>query len=340
MANHANRWLVAALLALLPATHALADITRTVRVDCTRGQSVNAALRTNADQLIVEITGKCREAVVVSRSGVVLRGTDPALDGLIGPVGDFVTLLDVQGAFLGSSSGPEGVALENLSLSGSAHCGLLVVDSSIRLTNCLIADNNTGGGCGGANITQGSSARIVDTTFLRNGLATVESSVSCRNCTFSEFPFAAFIVTGGGGHGTLASSTINGGFGAAAVVGGTLQIVNTNITVTNRAINVEQGGAANVIGGTLSGQIIGQYRGIIRLDGTTQTTNPFGNELDQGTFLSVNGGALAGTTRFDRFSQGSVSNGTALGSLFCSAGADVKCDGSETKVSSSCGLCP
>ena len=54
----------------------------------------------------------------------------------------------------------------------------------------------------------------------------------------------------------------------------------------------------------------------------------------------VIGGSLAGTTRLDRFAQGSVGTGAALGDLLCGGGADVVCDGSETKLSSTCGRCP
>ena len=332
---------ISLLLALLPVAGARADTTRTVRVDCSRGESINAALRHVADRLVVEISGKCREAVVVSRANVVLRGTDPAVDGLIGPVGDFVSLLEIQGAAgLATTTGGGGVALENLSLAGGAYCGLFADDANVSLRNCLIADNNTGGGCGGAHFARGSAGRIVNTTFLRNHLFAADSSISCRNCTFAEHPFGAFLVSGGAGHGTLVSSTITGGAGASAVLQGRLHILDSTIDVTQRAISVEQGGQARVIGGTLSGQLVGDYGGLVRLAGTTQSANAFGNQFDHGTFLAVDGGALAGMTRFDRFSHGTFANGAALGALLCSTGADAVCDGSVTKASSSCGLCP
>ena len=337
--HHPIHALGAALLAVLSTAAAQADTTLTVRVDCTRGQSINAALNRNAEELIIEITGKCNEAVKIRRSRVTLRGTDPALDGLVGPVGDSVPLLEVQGADLGSRSGSGGVELENLSLSGGTDCGLFVADSSVALRNCLIADNNTGGGCGGAHFTRGSDARIRNSTFLRNGLAAVESTVSCQSCTFAEHPYAAFIVSGGGSHGTLANSTISGGSGAAAILQGDLHVLNTTITATNRAINVEQA-QARVIGGSIAGQIVGDYRSLIRLENTTQTSNPFGNYLGQGSFVAVNASSLAGSTQLRGFSQGSIANGAHLGDLSCGTGADVTCDGSETKSSSSCGLCP
>lgn len=64
---------------------AFAGSTKTVTVDCSKGQSINAALDDKSEELVVEVEGFCHEKVVIRRSGVTLRGSDPALDGIVGP---------------------------------------------------------------------------------------------------------------------------------------------------------------------------------------------------------------------------------------------------------------
>ena len=118
-----------------------------------------------------------------------------------------------------------------------------------------------------------------------------------------------------------------------------LHVVNSTITAAGRAVSVEQA-QARVLDSTLSGQIIGSHDSLIRIEGTSQLANPFGNQLDLGSFLAVTGSSLTGTTRLDRFSEASLAGATALGDLVCTTGADAVCDGSETKASSSCALCP
>jgi hypothetical protein len=324
---------------LMLAAAAAADTARTIRVDCARGQSINAALAANADELIIEISGKCNEAVVVKRSRVTLRGTNPALDGLIGPVGDFVPLMEVRAANFGTRTGAlPAVQLRNLSISQSGDYGLFVDSSIVAINNCLFADNRGVGGQG-LHFTRSSSAVIVDSTFQTDEIFLFQSSVQCRSCTFSGNPGAAFIVSGGGSHGSLVNSSINGGGGAAAHTGADLNLVNTTVTGTHGTINVEQA-QARVQGSTLSGHVEADYRSMLRLENTVQTANTFVNVFDQGAFVTVNNSTLVGPTQFHQFSRGSVVNGSHLGDLSCSTGADVACDGSETKGSSSCGLCP
>ena len=50
--------------------------TKTVKVDCFKGKSINAALNANknVDELTIEIDGICYENVIVDRDNVTLRG--------------------------------------------------------------------------------------------------------------------------------------------------------------------------------------------------------------------------------------------------------------------------
>jgi hypothetical protein len=60
------------LFALVPFAQA-----KTVKVDCAKGNSVNAALSSTAAELIVEFSGACAEDVLIDQPNVTLRGIGP-----------------------------------------------------------------------------------------------------------------------------------------------------------------------------------------------------------------------------------------------------------------------
>ena len=72
------------LFTLLGGITAAAQTTVTVKVDCTKGGSINKALdqNKNARSLILEIGGMCTENVIVTRDRVTLRGINPSIDGI------------------------------------------------------------------------------------------------------------------------------------------------------------------------------------------------------------------------------------------------------------------
>jgi hypothetical protein len=65
-------FVIVLLFALVPFAQA-----KTVKVDCAKGESLNAALSSTAVELIVEFSGACAEDVLIERSDVTLRGIAP-----------------------------------------------------------------------------------------------------------------------------------------------------------------------------------------------------------------------------------------------------------------------
>src|SRR6185503_4060518 len=78
--------LITVIVMLFPASQITLSekTTTTVKVDCAKGDTINAALASNpkVQRLTIEISGMCHENVVVTRDRVTLRGSDPAHDGI------------------------------------------------------------------------------------------------------------------------------------------------------------------------------------------------------------------------------------------------------------------
>ena len=111
----------------------------TLKVNCHKGESVNKALAKDPDaaSLVVEISGLCKENVVVTRDRVTLRGADPATDGIqaAGNTEQTDAAVWVRGAQL--------VVVENLKLTGG-FTGLLATEVSVphlRVNNCRLEGN-------------------------------------------------------------------------------------------------------------------------------------------------------------------------------------------------------
>ena len=58
-----------------------------------------------------------------------------------------------------------------------------------------------------------------------------------------------------------------------------------------------------------------------------------------GSTLTVNGSSLARPLDLQLFANGVITDST-VGTVACATGADVACQGTVTKTSSTCGLCP
>ena len=137
-----------ATFALL-ASPSSAQKSKTIKVDCSKGQSINKALEDKADELIIEISGMCEENVLVERHNVTLRGGDPAGDGIRAvDEGDDDVALTIAGTL--------NVAVENLRLTGGER-GLTVnnvIRGSVHVRNCNVEGNSRmglkleGGGIG------------------------------------------------------------------------------------------------------------------------------------------------------------------------------------------------
>ncbi len=120
--------------------------TKTVRVDCARGKSINAALNANQNviRLTIEIDGICYENVSIrDRSRVTLIGDDRDEDGIHG------VSTDLDGPNRGNTiqiSRAAGVRLENLTISGGARNGIEFSYSNANTVETCIVDGNARNG--------------------------------------------------------------------------------------------------------------------------------------------------------------------------------------------------
>lgn len=320
---------------------------KTVRVDCDRGQTVSAALAHKADLLIVEIDGLCHERVLIRRSGVVLRGSDPAVDGIVGPVDVDKGLVEISGAdvfgtFLLSETAEYAVTLENLQLSDNDGPGLFATGSTVRIDNCWLIDN----GRTGAHFTASSAALITDTLVARNGGIGISANraavIACERCTLDDNAAAAAAATNSALTFVL-DSTIAGLEGVRAFNGGRVVGDDTPIVAAVRALRAG-GGEIRWSNSSFSGDILVSSKSSVTLIDCDQTANPGVNRIDADTTFELFGGTLLGTTRLTAFSNGQVSFGLlgppTLGDLECFGASDIICDGSEVKASSTCSSCP
>jgi len=325
-----------------PPAHA-ADV---VYVNCNKNQTIAKALSQNAPQLIIEIRGLCHERVLIRRSGVTLRGADPAVDGIVGPVGPNLGLVEVGGAdiFHGCCAAEDtewAVLLENLSLKANDGWGLITSNSNVQLKNCWLADN----GFNGAHVSGAGAAHFIDTHFERNGATGLSvnraSQVICERCTFDDN--GAFAVSvNNSAIAFLADSSITGTDGVNANQEGRVNGTNTLINASDRAFNAIRG-TIEWSGSSFGGRIQAARKSSMWLTDTAQTSSPGDNDIRGQVTLQLRGSTLLGTTRLALFSNGQVFPGlgpAALGDLACETGSDLFCDSSTSKASSSCGLCP
>ena len=164
---------------------------KTVKVDCFKGKSINAVLNAhkNADELIIEIDGICKEDVIVQRDNVTLIGINPEIapglpaDGIEGDSTDpdappnFGVALWIRDA--------ANVTVENLRIFGGARHGLRITNSRLLISviNCRLEDNPQRG----LSLVD-SEVTVRDTTLTRNGVgAVVTGAVAIfQDCIFDE----------------------------------------------------------------------------------------------------------------------------------------------------------
>ena len=172
-----------------------------VAVDCTIGESINDALATPAQNLIIEISGMCAEDVVVERTNVTFRGTDPAIDGIMpDPNGLKRNALALRNI--------SNILLENLTLTGAQTALLGINDSfAVALTNCNLegidyvrADGQTRRTFAGAIVgTASGSIYFQNTDVNHTGVGlwvTNGSNAMCGGCYMSDVFTALSVTTG------------------------------------------------------------------------------------------------------------------------------------------------
>ena len=332
---------VAALLLAAPALAAnngQGPPVTTVRVDCDQGQSINKALERPGQKLVVEISGFCNERVEFRRSNVTLIGTDPATDGITGPaLGDVA----VDRALVRISDS-RGVRLENLTITGSESRGLEGVSSAfLDIVNCRIVGNDGRG----LQMGLGSAAFVEDSEIADNGdieiITFSGGDVRCTRGAVSDDDGIAVAALRGALM-VFNDSTIStgGSVGVYSVEEST--IYGTDSDVADATISLYSSTDAQIqwTGGQIDGSVWSDFASRAYLFGVTQAGNPVGNSASEHSHFRVDGGTLVGDTRMTGFSNATLEAGVSLGSVSCDRGGDAFCDGSVTKSSSSCGLCP
>lgn len=316
---------------------------KAVRVDCTKpGGSIAAALKSAAPEVVIEIRGLCHERVLVQRSGVTLRGADPAFDGLVGPVGSSTALLEIsdasltEGVFVNEDA-RYAVTLENLSFRGNDGFGMIAIDSHVQAKNCRFHDNAGTG----AHVTGAGLGHFLDTAFERNGASGLSANraalVVCERCTLEDNTNGLSATNSAVA--TLVDSVIEGTAGVNVLGGASVTGFRTTVDAVAEAFFVNRGDV-RWFDGSFSGTLIAFHKSFLRFGGVVQTANPGVNFLRDDTTIFFTGGTLLGTTILDVFSNGRLAAGAIVGDLVCDASSDLVCDAGVSKTSSSCGLCP
>jgi hypothetical protein len=355
-----TRHYAGAVAALLMVGSTAGAANKEVRVDCSKGQSINRALQDVADDLVVEISGLCEENVVVNRERVTLRGAAPAADGIR------AATLDSPGSFaiLVRSSY---VRIENLMITGGRTYGLIVShtggygrfgwgsDPGVEVINCRIVDNP-----GIGLLAEDSSVTVRDTTLRGNARGGAyalggSGSLRCTNCTFTDngTALAGFVeatVTSNRGIVTLTNSNVTGVIGLNVLHGRAIVTDSSIATTDVRAVSGFFESEISLSGSSVIGRIALGQQSHARIEGVTQTANALGISgisLDQGaSFVASNRDAaattLVGGITLRGFSSAVLRDDSGVnGNLTCVEGSNVACtDPSKVAGISSCSLCP
>lgn len=219
---------------------------RPIMVDCAQGGSINRALEMFADrtdQITIEISGFCQEALVISRK-VLIRGTNPSTDGITGPaVLPSSSLINVHGVNGFGPPGLEVVRFEHLSIVNSPSLGITVNTAQLGLSDVTISGhaNQAMLAFQGGSI-YGDHVRIIDNNNI--GLNGAGGAIRCTDCelTNNNPGGGPAAVSSLGSNVFLINPTITGRSGVQAVSGGRMQMMGGTINVQTRAVNAQLAG--------------------------------------------------------------------------------------------------
>ena len=314
---------------------------KTVTVDCTKGQSINAALEANVgeEDLVIEIDGICVEDVLIRRDRLTLKGDDPDLDGVEAATTDFTVA--PRGAAVAIRDATL-VFLEQLKFRGGVGNGVRVTNARrfIRIVDCIFEDNGFAG-----LVVVDAEVFVANTTITGpSGIAVSESGLlTCRDCivdvsgtALSVNHYSSAIVL---------DSSLTGGNGVSAIRSSTVQLFDTDTSGANLSLLSDAGASVFVTRGTLEGRFAALEKSQISLRGVDQA--PLGlnerNVVRGDSYLEVsrNGTLFSslGDTNVRDFGKGILFSGSSVEDLSCGAGSDVICRGGEALVSSSCAGC-
>lgn len=132
---------------------------KSIQVDCAKGESINAALSSAAETLVIEFTGVCAEDVVIGRDDVTIRGAAPGAK-ITGAAGAATP----QPAI--SMRGVDSITLENFAVDDTDRRGVDVrASTNVRLDGIVSSTNVSDG----LFLGEGASAFVRNSTFDDNG---------------------------------------------------------------------------------------------------------------------------------------------------------------------------
>ena len=331
------------VMAALIAASVSAAGPKTQFVDCDAGDTIANALKKKGDPLTIEINGICVENVIVRRDNVHFVGTSSATDGVQAaddtePFSAAVTLREARN-----------ITFEHLQFSGGSTAGLRTENSrrNISADNCLFQDNGTWGV-----IAVGGVINVTNSSITNNasgGLAVGESGqIYCGDCSILDNPN---LTTGSalsartGGIISLENTIVDGSRSAAVAQGsGQIFVTTSDITADASAVLATDHASIVVDTSSLDGRILATNKARVQLFDVTQVGG-FGNFIDSDSYLEIFStapGASSFSSAFflTGFSEGTSFGATTFDAIDCSPDSNLTCDGSESKVSSSCGFCP
>ncbi len=275
-ASH-SQWLEkkAEALARRPMARVAPDAsTKSIEVDCTKGDKVQDAIDKNSGDVVVEIRGVCIENVVIDDRNVTLHGLSAATDGLQSS--------NMSPALLVRDS--DNTRVENLSLSNNPFTAMQIQDSFVTMVNCVANNNNTSspGGSHAISVSTDSFLDATNLTMANNSRSCVVaqrgSSFFCHGCDFTNNTgFAA--TANSGGLLSLLRSTVTQRFGVRAIMDAYADIdciseVSAHpcsMQATGRAAQAFSGGVAYLYGaGDFTGQVQSDDRAVVGLYGARQ----------------------------------------------------------------------
>jgi hypothetical protein len=320
----------------------------TASVDCTRGQSINKALkkvRAQSDtEFVIEIHGICDENVVLQGiANVTLRGTNPELDGIRG-VGQENLLFPYSSSLLITDA--HAVRIESLLLTGWRPLRIYA-SSGVHLVNCALY-----GVEGGRQVvwaTHSSGMNFTDTTVSSPdswGLIALWSDVNLTDTTVSAGVGGVYTYNGSAG---LNGVTASAHYGLAALGAADVTLTDSVLAPTSTGIfndasavwaenspigsttcAVRAGNGANVglSDSEISGCVSTGGNAYVLLAGITQTATDRNNLASDSSTINVwLGSQLSGPIELHEFSNAIVhAGGTVLGDLFCYSGSDAYCE--------------
>jgi len=313
----------------------------TVAVDCDGGDSIHEALQQPADVLTIEISGICTEHVVVDRSNVIFRGSDPSSDGLQGAITgeSYQGLVEVRG-------GVTDVEFENLTFRNSEARGIYVRNSGrVKISNCWLIDNDSIGFQ-----TARGYGWILDSRFAGNGKVVAgyggarvsgAGRLICQRCVF-ENNGGWGLTSVEGAYVWLDESTVSDLNGVFAGRAGMVEGTGSSITAEAVAIGVGNGGDitwsdSEIVGGFWVGP-----KALLSLNRVEVVqASDYDNVVSGDSTVELDDSVVPGVTNFETFSNGSARGSeTVIGTLDCDNGGDFSCFPDVTVGSSTCALCP